>query len=107
MARLEVKKLVARIVGTIPDNPQLIRVYRETYFAPRRRALVEALRRVQSAGALSPEADVDVVADMLAGALMYRLLFELGADAATEDVPTYVSRLLKELGFDLSALGIS
>jgi len=105
MARPDVRRLVARLVGTIPDDPRLIQVYRETYFAPRRQAMVEALKRVQAVGALSERADIDILTDMLAGALMYRLLFELGARGETEDVGGYVLRLVSALGFDLSALG--
>jgi hypothetical protein len=37
---------------------------------------------------------------------MHRLLFELGAGEAVEDVSAYVVRLLKALGFDLLALGL-
>jgi AcrR family transcriptional regulator len=66
MTRPEVKRLVARLVGTIPDNPHLVQVYRDTYFAPRRRALLDAVRRVQAAGALSRQADIEVLVDMLA-----------------------------------------
>jgi AcrR family transcriptional regulator len=107
MARPDVRRLVTRLIGTIPDNPGLIKVYRETYFAPRRRAMVEALRRVQAAGALPPDADIEVLADMLGGALMHRLLFELGTNDANEDVPAYVRRLTKALGFDFAALGLT
>jgi AcrR family transcriptional regulator len=106
MRRPEVRRLVARLVGTIPDNPDLVRVYRETYFAPRRRALLTALRRAQAEGVLSPEADVEVIADMLAGALLHRLLFEFASDEPVEDVAAYVARLVKELGIDLAALGL-
>jgi AcrR family transcriptional regulator len=106
MKQPEVRRLVARLVGTIPDNPHLVQIYRETYFAPRRHALLAALQRAQAAGMLSPDADIEVLADMLAGALMHRLLFELGPGEAIEDVRVYVLRLLKELGFDLAALGL-
>lgn len=106
MRHPEVRRLVARVIGTIPDNPRLVRVYNETYFAPRRRALLAALQRAQAEGALSPDADVEVIADMLAGALLYRLLFELGSGDAVENVAAYVARLVKELGFDLAAPGM-
>jgi AcrR family transcriptional regulator len=107
MARPEVKTLVTRLIGTIPDNPRLVEVYRDTYFMPRRRALLEALRRVQAAGALSDAVDVDVVADMLAGALIYRLIFDLGTSDTSNDVPGYVLKLIRALGFDLTALGLT
>jgi AcrR family transcriptional regulator len=106
MARPEMKRLVARLVGTIPDNPRFVEAYRETYFAPRRRALIEALHRVQAAGALPKETNIEIMGDMLAGALMYRVLFGLDTDEPVEDVGVYVARLVKELGFDLAALGL-
>lgn len=52
LAKPEIRRLMTRLVGTVPDYPDLLEVYREAYFAPRRRAIVGAFRRAQTAGLL-------------------------------------------------------
>jgi hypothetical protein len=71
-------RLAATLVETIPDNPHLVQVYRETNFAPRRRTLLAALRRAQAESALSSETDVEVIADILARALLFGCCLGLG-----------------------------
>ena len=106
MRRPEVRKLVMRLIGSVPDHPRLLEIYRETYFAPRRQALVGALRRVKSAGALSADADIEALADMLAGALVYRLLLAAEPTDSPEAVRDYMLRILQTAGIDVCALGI-
>src|SRR5215469_3002911 len=50
IARPEIRRLMARLIGSVPDHPKLIEVYLETYFRPRRLAFIRALERVQAAG---------------------------------------------------------
>ena len=53
-ARPEIHKLMARLIGSAPDYPKLIEVYRETYYLPRRLAFLRALEeRAQTAGLLA------------------------------------------------------
>jgi hypothetical protein len=95
LAQPQIRMLLARLIGSVPDRPQLFQAYRETYYAPRRQAIIGALRRAQDAGLLPP-ADLDIVADLLLGALIYRLLL------AGEPVPSpraYALALLRQLGF--------
>ena len=42
IARPDIRKMMARLVGSVPDYPMLIEVYRETYFLSRRSAFVRA-----------------------------------------------------------------
>src|SRR6266446_5635338 len=74
IARPEIRKLMARLIGSVPDSPMLIEVYRDTYYLPRRLAFVRALERVQAAGLLAKDMDLETLADMFSGALMYHLL---------------------------------
>ena len=53
IAKPEIRNLMARLIGSAPDYPKLLEVYRETYYLPRRLALVRALERVQTAGLLA------------------------------------------------------
>jgi len=93
---------MTRLVGTVPDYPDLLEMYREAYFAPRRRALVSAFRRVQAAGLLRKSTDTEALADLLAGALLYRVLLtpERG-DSATK-IRTYLVWILRVAGLKLS-----
>jgi AcrR family transcriptional regulator len=62
IARPEIRKLVARLIGSVPDHPKLLEVYLETYFLPRRSAFVRTLERAQSAGLLAKDGDVETLA---------------------------------------------
>jgi AcrR family transcriptional regulator len=104
LARPEIRRLMTRLIGTVPDHPRLLELYRETYFAARRRAVVGALRRVKDAGALPAEADPDLLVDMLAGALIYRVLFAPDPNDTPEAIRAYVRRLLAAAGFDVARL---
>jgi AcrR family transcriptional regulator len=103
-ARPEIRRLVARLIGSMPDHPRLIELYRDTYYLPRRDALIRALRRVQDAGLLRQGADVETVADMVVGALVYRLLFASPEQGLDQQRATML-RLLYQAGFNLSDLG--
>jgi AcrR family transcriptional regulator len=52
VARPDMRKLAARLIGSLPDCPTLMAVYRETYYFPRRQAFVQALERAGTAGML-------------------------------------------------------
>jgi hypothetical protein len=77
----------------------LLEVYLETYFLPRRSAFVRALERVHSAGLLAQDADVETLADMLIGALVYRLLLSLRSEHSVSELRGHVRRLLRQTGF--------
>ena len=101
VARPEIRRLIARLIGSVPDRPQLLRVYRDTYYLPRRQALVGALRRAEHAGLLQQRGDIDLLADMLLGAFIYRLLL---AEDAARSPREYALALLRQLGFAAPAL---
>jgi AcrR family transcriptional regulator len=94
--RPEIRNMLARLIGSLPDRPLLLQVYRDTYFRPRQQAILRALRRVQGVAMLRADADLELVADTLVGALMFRLLF---GDDSAETFGAYLSRLLRHLGF--------
>ncbi|MFL5267295.1 MAG: TetR/AcrR family transcriptional regulator [Stellaceae bacterium] len=102
IARPDIRKLVARLIGSFPDHPKLLEVYLETYFLPRRSAFIRALQRVQSAGLLAKDADVETLADTLIGALVYRLLLSLPGEGSVGELRDHVRRLLRQTGFNVS-----
>jgi AcrR family transcriptional regulator len=102
IARPDIRKLVARLIGSFPDHPKLLEVYLETYFLPRRSAFIRALERVQSAGLLAKDVDLETLADMLIGALVYRLLLSPRSENSVGELRDHVRRLLRQTGFDVS-----
>jgi AcrR family transcriptional regulator len=107
IARPEIRKLMARLIGSVPDYPRLMEVYRETYYLPRRLALLRALERVQAAGLLARDIDLETLADMLIGALMYRLLIPPSEENPVGELRNLMIRLLRQVGFDISEVSLS
>jgi AcrR family transcriptional regulator len=101
IARPEIRKLMARLIGSVPDSPMLIEVYRDTYYLPRRLAFVRALERVQAAGLLAKDMDLETLADMLSGALMYHLLMPPVGENPVGELRDHMIRLLRQAGFEV------
>jgi len=104
VARPEIRLLMARLIGSIPDCPKLIEVYRETYYLPRRQAFGRALERVRAAGLLAGDVDLDALADMIIGSLMHRLVMPPIGDNPASELRRQMIGLLRQAGFDVSAL---
>lgn len=102
IARPEIRKLMARLIGSLPDYPRLLEVYREAYYLPRRLALLRALQRVRAAGLLAGNVDLEALADMLIGGVMHLLLFAPPGGGAVGELQNHMARLLRQAGFDLS-----
>jgi AcrR family transcriptional regulator len=68
------RALVAQIYGSAVTHPLLMQTYWTHYIVPRRRLVVALLERAQREGAVAADADLDVLIDMLAGAVTYRVL---------------------------------
>jgi AcrR family transcriptional regulator len=102
IARPEIRKLAARLIGSLPDHPKLLEVYLETYYLPRRLAFIRALERAQAGGLLAKNIEIETVADMLIGALMYHLLLPPPGENSVSELREHVRRLLRQTGFDIS-----
>jgi AcrR family transcriptional regulator len=68
------RALVAAIFGSAVSHPLLMQTYWTHYIAPRRTLTIAMLRRSQRDGHVDPDADLEVLVDMLAGAVTYRVL---------------------------------
>ena len=104
VGRPEIRKLMTRLIGSIPDYPKLIEVYREAYFLPRRQAFGRALERVRAAGLLAKDIDLEALADMIIGAVMYRLIMPSPGDDPAAELRDHMIGLLRQAGFDVSAV---
>jgi hypothetical protein len=102
VGRPEIRKMMTRLIGSIPDYPKLIEVYRETYYLPRGQAFGRALERVRAAGLLAKDIDLEALADMIIGAVMYRLIMPSPGDDPAGELRDHMISLLRQAGFDVS-----
>ena len=68
------RALVAQVYGSATTHPLLMQTYWDHYIVPRRRLAITMLERAQADGAVARDADLDVLVDMLAGGVTYRVL---------------------------------
>lgn len=68
------RALVAQIYGSAVTHPLLMQTYWDHYVGPRRVLAITMLKRAQADGSVPFDADLEVQVDMLAGAVIYRVL---------------------------------
>jgi AcrR family transcriptional regulator len=68
------RALVAQIYGSAVNHPLLMQTYWTQYIVPRRKLVIAMLEHAQADGTVAPDADLEVLVDMLAGAVTYRVL---------------------------------
>jgi AcrR family transcriptional regulator len=88
--------MIAQIFGSRTSHPMLLQTYWEHYVEPRRRGAHALLRRAQAEGQLDPDADLDVVIDMMVGALIYRMLQPNPPDRA--EIRRYLEEVYRRSG---------
>ena len=93
----EYTTLVARLVGSLPDAPELLATYWNAYLAPRRAWIISTLLRARTEGLIRADVDLDILLDLISGAIMYHVLIRPGTRTA-EDMRTYLLRVLHTLG---------
>ena len=86
-------RILASVVGELQRNPVFAAVYADRVVRPRRQALLERLADAQSRGELRADADLEHVADLLGGALVFRLL-PLGLPSLESD---YAEKVLNTI----------
>ncbi|MGH8877110.1 MAG: TetR/AcrR family transcriptional regulator [Stackebrandtia sp.] len=97
LAQQRFQVLFARLFGAGPDHPKLLAAYREHHLRPRRERALATLQKARDAGFLPPDTDLEVVIDMMTGAITQYLL--LGPGSATPaDISAYLRRVLRQSG---------
>lgn len=97
LAQPRYRVLTARLVGAGPSHPRLLRAWREHHLRPRRVRALALLRRARDAGVLGPEADLELLIDLMNGAILQYLL--LGPESPTpEQVTGFLRRLFRQVG---------
>ena len=86
-------RLLVGVLGELQQNPVFADVYADRVVRPRREALLARLVEARERGELRPDADVELIADLLGGALLLRRL-PLGLPAAGK---RYAEELLETI----------
>jgi AcrR family transcriptional regulator len=91
------RQLAARLIGSVPNHPELMEVYWKEYLLPRRQLVCELLKRILPAGR-----DPEIVLDLLSGAFVHYLFIQPGARTHA-GMRAYLERVLRELGLSRSS----
>ena len=91
------RRLLGQAIRAAPSAPEIVTVYWEAFLKPRRESFARLLAVARAQGHLQSTIASDLLEDMLAGALMYRLLLEPGEPTEAE-LRTYLGRLFAALG---------
>jgi AcrR family transcriptional regulator len=68
------RALIAQVYGSAVTHPLLMQTYWTHYVQPRRELAIAMLRRARADGRIAPDTDLEVLVDMLAGGVTYRVL---------------------------------
>jgi len=90
-------KIVARLIGSVPDHPELMSVYWDTYLVPRRKAIARVIERLRGEGLIRKTANTDMLLDLISGAVMHHVLVRPGR-RSSEELRTYLLKAILELG---------
>lgn len=90
------RALVARVLGSAVSHPSLMAAYWKHYILPRRALIRGLLRRAQQLRTVPVDADLDVLTDMLAGAVNYRVLQPDPPDST--EMLQYLESLYRHVG---------
>lgn len=96
------RALSARLLSAGPSHPALLEAYWHHHVLPRRQRARALLQQAQAVGVLTPTADIDVLLDMMAGAVIHHLLLEPG-QPQPQEITQYLRRLLRQAGVTLPA----
>lgn len=94
------RTLTARMIGAGPDHPELLSTYWRHHLEPRRERARKTLDRAKRDGVLPATTDVDMVIDMMWGAVLHQMVLAPGDRSATE-LTAYLRRMLRQMGFAL------
>ncbi|WP_049571446.1 TetR/AcrR family transcriptional regulator [Nonomuraea sp. SBT364] len=100
LAEPRFRALSAQLLAAGAGHPALLEAYRRHHVLPRRERAREVMRRAQRDGHLSPAADPDVLADMMEGAVIYKLLLS-PSPLGPAEISAYLRALLVQAGFSL------
>ena len=74
-----------RLLAEAALHPEMHRIFRSVLIEPRREVLRSVLRAAVARGELRDDVDLELVIDLLAGPIIYRLLIDAGDPAVLEE----------------------
>jgi AcrR family transcriptional regulator len=83
-------RLLPGLLGELERNPAFATVYVERIVTPRYERIIDLLRAAVDRGELAPDADPEVIADLLIGPPLLRLRFPFGLPELPERYPEQV-----------------
>ncbi|WP_333779662.1 TetR/AcrR family transcriptional regulator [Saccharopolyspora indica] len=96
IAEPRLRAMIARIFGASVSHPELMATYWDNYVVPRRRNTRVLLERAQAEGAIAADADLDVLIDMMVGAVLFRLVQPEPLDVA--GAAAYLESVYRQAG---------
>lgn len=102
VTRRDYRKIVAKLIGSVPNSPKLMSVYWNTYLLPRRKMVAAVMDRARARGLLPEGADPEFLQDMIGGAIMYHLLVRPGYRSVKE-MRAYIREVLHQTGLAVAA----
>jgi AcrR family transcriptional regulator len=79
-----VRRILPDMLGELQRNRAFAVTFADRLLRPRRTAIVDRLRRAVDRGELRPDADVELIADLLAGPSFLRVLLPVDVPQLTE-----------------------
>lgn len=97
LTRPDYQSMAARLIGSVPSCPQLMKTYWNNYLLPRREIIRGLLDRACAEGLIRKGSDPDLILDLIAGAIIHHALLRPGHRSASE-MREYLLGVLRELG---------
>jgi AcrR family transcriptional regulator len=91
------EKIVARLIGSVSDYPELMSTYWENCLLPRRHAAAAVLQRARAAGLLRRDTDPEILLDLITGAIMHHILVRQG-ERSKNEIREYVTKIFHAIG---------
>lgn len=98
LAEPRFRALTVRLLGAGSSHPSLLAAYWHHHVLPRRERAARTLEAAIEAGILAPDTDIEVLLDMLTGAVIHNLLLNPTPREPAE-ISDYLRRLLGQAGF--------
>ncbi|MCB8836474.1 TetR/AcrR family transcriptional regulator [Aurantimonas sp. VKM B-3413] len=89
-------QILARLIGSICDHPDIMAAYNASDLEPRRVLFGKIIERAKADGTLRSDADTEIIIDMFVGAIVARLLLR-GRPAHIEEMRDYIDRLFRQI----------
>ena len=93
-----VRRLLRRLYGSIDDYPALGQAYRTSFQGPREQARKAVLERARDGGQLPPDADVDIILQVLTGAVWHHLA-AYPDTTSPPDIKRFLKAVLRQTGY--------